>query len=97
MSMMTVRDMRKAINDARAGYTRADGTGKRGTLPPTSAMIQACLIMCQREGLSGEDTMTVLAYHALVGYEKLHDLVMEQISLTVNPPFIIVKPEDPKA
>ena len=38
-------------------------------------------------GLSGEDEMTLLAYHALLGYEKAMDRLIDQLNVTpLRPP-----------
>ena len=40
-------------------------------------------------GLSGEDTMTMLAYHALLDREQFRELVLEQLVLNPMPPKIV--------
>ena len=78
-----VREMRHQINKAMHGYERVDGKDVgRLSIPPAGAMIKNIVYAAQAHGWSGEDTMTVLAYEALKGYEGLYDRVLEHAMLT---------------
>jgi hypothetical protein len=45
----------------------------------------------EHAGYSGEDTMTMLAYHAILQLEQMQDLLTEQVSLTPSPPMVFIK------
>jgi len=87
------REMRQRINRAGYGYERVDGKEMGpSNLPPAAAMIRAVLTAAEYQGLSGEDAMTMLAYNALVGYERLHDHVLQEAMLNPSPPLIVRRP-----
>lgn len=86
-----VREMRQRINQAVRGYgDRVDGkqTGMAG-IAPMSSMIRAVLMLAERDGWSGEDTMTALAYHAIVRCESLYDNVIEFHNIMPPSPMIL--------
>ena len=70
----TIEGMRKRIQE----YARYD------------SMTRAVMDTAYHRGLSGEDTMTMLAYHALCSREKLFDAALERSYLDM-PPLIITK------
>lgn len=74
MSELTdVREMRKAITEMR--YTGRDLSGGYSGPSIASMVARQCLDSAQNAGLSGEDAMTLLAFHAL---ERL-DAVSKQL------------------
>lgn len=79
------REMRKRITEAARGYDRLDGKPAR-TFTPAAALMRNTLDASRYLGWSGEDTMTALAYHALLQVEKLTDMVLEQAYLTPSQP-----------
>lgn len=72
----TVEGMRKRIYE----YARAD------------ALTKTMLEHGRWNGLSGDDMMTALAYHALIEREKYRDMVLEQTMLQPMPPMIVTPP-----
>lgn len=59
-----------------------------------SHLIRSCLYAAQREGLSGEDTYVLLAYHALLMLEEQFQMNMERAKLTPGSPFMILREPD---
>lgn len=84
-----VREMRQRINRAAYGRERVDGKDVRDSIPPAGALINAIMNLAQRDGWSGEDTMTALAYHALVQYESMYDRVLDGIVISPMPSTIL--------
>jgi hypothetical protein len=80
------RDMRKRI--MRAAYRGERLDGKHGL---TVSIAHAVLRTAEHAGYSGEDTMTMLAYHAILQLEQMQDLLTEQVSLTPSPPMVFIK------
>ncbi len=82
-----VRAMRQRITRASYGRgERVDGKpegylGSGGGLLASRALRSA-----EYAGWSGEDAMTALAYHALVEYERLYDMLLQQAMLSTAPP-----------
>lgn len=78
-----LREMRKAINlaargEASVGGERGNGWGMTS---PAAPMIRNTMMAGEYAGWSGEDTMTVLAYHALLQFEDIHARFLETMSL----------------
>lgn len=73
---MTVEGMRKRILE----YSRDD------------AMVRSILDSARFRGLSGDDAMTMLAYHALLERERFRDMCLEQTMLNPMQPLIITSP-----
>jgi len=67
------KEIRKLFHELRFGRPLAlNGDAlPRGKTLFTPGLIRAVLVQAQHEGLSGEDTMTILAYSALQELEKL--------------------------
>ena len=53
------------------------------------ALVRRVLDMARHEGLSGEDTMTVIAYYALIEKERITDAYLENIMLAQQQMFIV--------
>lgn len=81
------REIRKALQRTayRGGRISDDRQDSMG-LP----LVRAVLNMCESLGYSGEDTMTVLAYHALLAYENLLDAERERLVMSINPPIFVL-------
>ena len=62
-----------------------------------NSLIRAVFDMAQREGLSGEDTYALLAYHALVAKEEMEQQAIDALNSRPNPPFLAcaAQPEEP--
>ena len=73
----TVQGMRKRLNE----YAYRGG----------NPMVKAIMDSARYRGLSGEDMMTWLAYEALIGYEHLQGLILEDAMRSPHPPLIMVK------
>ena len=56
-----------------------------------SALVNAVFNSAYAQGLSGEDTMTVLAYEALLRLEQYDEAMLEDAMLNIKPQ-IIIKP-----
>ena len=56
-----------------------------------SALVNNVLRASEARGLSGEDTMTALAYEALKRLEHIESLMLDQAYIS-PPPMIIAKP-----
>lgn len=54
-----------------------------------SVIIQSCLNQARYQGLNGEDTYTLLAYHALVAVEEHYQLSLKVFNLMPIPPVIL--------
>lgn len=59
-----------------------------------SNLIATCLNVAHREGLSGEDTYVLLAYHALIMLEEQFQMNMQRAKLSPLSPFLILKESD---
>lgn len=72
------REMRKVLQEAARGDARVDGKPLgHWSIPPASSLIRNALHAGHHAGWSGEDTMTVLAYHALRVYESAYDRLLD--------------------
>lgn len=60
-----------------------------------SSLINRCLRVAEHNGLSGEETYVLLAYHALVQLEGMWERQLKLASLDIRAPFVapFVKPE----
>lgn len=54
-----------------------------------SALISRCLRMAEHAGLSGEETMVLIAYNALCQLEELFERQLELSKLDIRVPFIL--------
>ena len=54
-----------------------------------SSLARNCLRMGEAMGYSGEDTMTALAYHALVQLERVTDLMLAEAALRPSPGIVL--------
>lgn len=73
------REMRKILRELACGWV--------GGAP---GVIRKVEIMARREGLSGEDEMTVLAYAALGMLEDSYRRDIERVMNTSAPPMVVV-------
>jgi hypothetical protein len=86
------REMRQRIKHAMHGSSRVDGKPLgRYSIPPAAAMIRNVLYSAEANGWSGEDAMTMLAYHALVGYEDLYDRVLSDALLSPTTRLVVAE------
>lgn len=63
-----------------------------------SSLINRCLRVAEHNGLSGEETMVLLAYHALVQLEGMWERQLKLAALDIRNPFFVaphVKGESP--
>lgn len=91
---LNIREMRQRITlNARRG-DRVDGKPPKYSRPMsmTSALVSHILRSAEYEGFSGEDAMTVLAYHALVQLEEAMDRELDRASIEI--PNLLI-PKDP--
>ena len=74
------REMRKVLQEAARGDARVDGKPLgQWSMPPASSLIRNALHAGHHAGWSGEDTMTVLAYHALRAYESAYESAYDRL------------------
>jgi hypothetical protein len=66
----------KSIDEMRQSIERASHE---------SALVRSALMSARYQGLSGEDTYAMLAYHALRELERLHKMNLKWLSLTPQP------------
>lgn len=84
-----IREMRKAVFGLGRGRRISDGSsGFFG-----AQFVHQARAWGDRDGLSGEDVMTIIAYHALKENERLSDLVLEAAQNTTAP--LIVRAAEP--
>lgn len=91
----SIQEMRQRITRASAGRERVDGRPVRGVMGPSSAapIIRTARHLADREGLSGEDMMTMIAYQALVSYEAAMDRLLDDASLRTDPFVLFTEPD----
>jgi hypothetical protein len=83
------REIRKLLTNAAYRGDRIDG--KRGRfegMNTPSLMARNVMQMAECNGYSGEDAMTVLAYHALLYYEDALDRLINDLNLRPSPPLV---------
>lgn len=84
------QSMRLAITElAYRGAWRDDSDGRHFDF--AAALARRVLDYGKYRGLSGEDTMTMLAYHALKQYEAMAQRVLEFVNASPAPPIVIAK------
>jgi hypothetical protein len=87
-----VREMRKLIHDAAHGE-RIDGTpSHHHRLSMIASLARSVLTTGERDGMSGDDTMTMLAYYALKALEQSYDRELERLSLSPVSPILVCWP-----
>lgn len=70
-----VREMRKAITEmSYTGNSILEGPGQYSM---AAVLARHCRDAAQHQGLSGEDAMTLLAYHALLSLEKANKSLLD--------------------
>jgi len=88
------REVRKLLTNAAYTGERIDNGKQSNRLSMASGLVRTVRDMAQHAGLSGEDHMTMLAYHALMGYEKCMDMMLDQEMLS---PFTAKPSQEPKS
>ena len=84
------REIRKLLNDAAYRGGRIDGNkAVFGCMNMPASMMRNVMRMAEAQGYSGEDAMTVLAYHALLRYEDALDRLIEQLNITPASPLVM--------
>lgn len=83
------REMRKAILLAATRGDRFDGKPPGLGLSIASSLARTAHDVARYSGLSGEDQMTILAYHALRELERAHDLLLRDLPTRVSAPLIV--------
>lgn len=88
------REMRKRIAEASRRGTPVSGKAvPPGQMTVGGVLARHIMIFAEREGMSGEDTMTMLAYHALIALEQSQARLLEMAMLTPAQPLVFVKQE----
>ena len=83
------REIRKLLAKAAARGDRIDGNRDGfGAMNEASVMARNVMKMAEYQGYSGEDAMTVLAYHALLRYEDALDRLIEDLNLRLSPSLV---------
>jgi hypothetical protein len=84
------REIRKLLNEAAYRGGRIDGNKDSfGCMNMPASMMRNVLRMAEAQGYSGEDAMTVLAYHALLRYEDALDRLIQQLNITPTPHLVM--------
>ena len=82
------REMRKVIRETAYRGHRFDTSNSASLASPIARNV---LMAAERDGWSGEDTMTALAYHALLEIDRLYSQLIESVNMQVYRPMIISK------
>ena len=83
------REIRKLLTEAAYRGDRIDGNQDGfGCMNMPASMMRNVMRLAEAHGYSGEDAMTVLAYHALLRYEDALDRLIEQLNITPAPPLV---------
>ena len=89
------REIRNLLNDAAYRGGRIDGNkAVFGCMNMPASMMRNVMRMAEAQGYSGEDAMTVLAYHALLRYEDALDRLIEQLNITPASPLVMPNARD---
>ncbi len=84
------REIRKLLKEVAYRGTRIDGNlYDMRALNMSAQVVGHVMKMSEAQGYSGEDAMTLLAYHALLRYEAALDRLLEQAFLTPSAPVIL--------
>lgn len=87
-----VREMRRRITTAQRGDDDLNGEPIRGNrISTVGHVIRHMLILGEREGWSGEDTMTALAFYALRGWETATNNWIDSMMLSPSPPRVMLQ------
>jgi hypothetical protein len=78
------REMRKEMHAA-LRYSGWAQNPKPALSTSSGILIRMAYNTALHLGLSGEDEMTILAYHALLQLEKMTDLALQDSYLRINP------------
>jgi hypothetical protein len=79
-----MREVRKLFRAAARGEQRIDGSPIRMVCYAANLLRNAQDLAAYR-GFSGEDEMTLIAYQALLAYEKAMDTLLQHVSLNILP------------
>lgn len=99
LALTDPREIRKRLMEVRYGrhYARMSGGYGNGQWPDRcSGLVSAVLNGAEHMGYSGEDTMTMLAYHALLAYEKATDALLEFHNISLRPVLVDAPTEPPR-
>jgi hypothetical protein len=77
-------EIRKLLDEVAYGARNIDGEYPSGNTPfdLTNSLVRRCFDLARYTGMSGEDRMTVLAYHALLAYKKISDEYLHFAEIT---------------
>lgn len=87
------REMRKAILECAHRGTRVDGANSAYNMSSSAPIARAATNMAAREGWSGEDMMTWLAYIALCQLEKMYDAEVFRAVTMPSRPIVPLTPK----
>lgn len=94
LPLVDPREIRKLLQRvARLGGRMDDKAG----MAMTGGIVHACMRSAEALGLSGEDAMTVLAYHALLSHERVCDQLLDQANRSMHPPVVLLREADAAA
>ena len=85
------REMRKLLSRVAYRGDRIDGKDELNAVSGASSLARNVMHMAEAQGLSGEDAMTVLGYHALLQYERTLDMLLHEAQINPRPPMLIVE------
>jgi hypothetical protein len=79
------REMRKVLDAIAFRGASLQPDGKEWEYSYASATVRQCMDLGRHQGLSGEDTMTLIAYHLLVRCDSLSKLALQNAVLNPTP------------
>lgn len=87
--------MRILLDQVAYGHKRIDGlyADEECSFDMTSALTRRIFDLARFTGLSGEDKMTVLAYHALLQLQKMTKMNIDHLMVTPAKKFMCATPE----
>lgn len=96
MSPEGIRQMRLKIVMAKHRGDRMDGRyPSQMETSPVAYQLRAIMHAAEAQGISGEDVMTVLAYHALVEWEKMYDRALGDLMINLPVRSMMLDPSAP--
>ena len=87
------REMRKLLSRVAYRGDRIDGKDELNAVSAASSLARDVMHMAEAQGLSGEDAMTVLAYHALLQYERTLDMLLHEARMAIKPHSLVIEKE----
>jgi hypothetical protein len=91
-NIITPQDMRRRMQEMASTGLALDGRPEPNFTAPA---VRQCLLTGRYNGLSGEDTYTMLAWHLLQMAERYGRIVYE-LAVTARPQSFVIDPQQPE-